>query len=247
MENILLGVAVQAGSALIGTAIGTAIAVAVVRNQVGNLTSQFTRMSSKIDELPKDYVPRNEIQVALQGIRDIATHTRDMIQAFIYGSGGRATSLASLQAACDEQLEFSARGRALTEESEELKLEAYQDCDGVLTIGWGHTGPDVHVGMKITQEEAVAMLEHDVAWACATVHRLVRVNLNQNQFDALVDFIFNEGAPRFASSTLLRLLNQADYAGAARQFGVWVFGGGRRLDGLVTRRGREAALFLEAA
>jgi lysozyme len=71
----------------------------------------------------------------------------------------------------------------------------------------------------------------------------VTVPLNQNQFDALVSFTENEGATSFEESTLLRLLNAGDYAGAAAQFDRWVYQKGRVLPGLVDRRQQEAALF----
>jgi lysozyme len=66
----------------------------------------------------------------------------------------------------------------------------------------------------------------------------------QGQYDALVSFTYNEGAGRLQSSTLLKVLNAGDYAGAAGQFGVWVCGGGVKLPGLVARREAEAALFV---
>jgi lysozyme len=131
----------------------------------------------------------------------------------------------------------------LTEQVEGLRLTAYQDSVGVWTIGYGHTGSDVRPGLTITQEQASALLQQDVAGAVAAVNRLVTVTLTQNQFDALVDFTFNEGQGNLASSTLLRELNAGNTAGAAAQFLVWVYAGGVQLPGLVKRRQAEAALF----
>jgi len=131
----------------------------------------------------------------------------------------------------------------LTEQFEGLRLTAYQDSVGVWTIGYGHTGSDVRPGLTITQEQASALLQQDVAGAVAAVNRLVTVTLTQNQFDALVDFTFNEGQGNLASSTLLRELNAGNTAGAAAQFLVWVYAGGVQLPGLVKRRQAEAALF----
>jgi lysozyme len=131
----------------------------------------------------------------------------------------------------------------LTEQFEGLRLTAYQDSVGVWTIGYGHTGSDVRPGLTITQEQAGALLQQDVAGAVAAVNRLVTVTLTQNQFDALVDFTFNEGQGNLASSTLLRELNAGNTAGAAAQFLVWVYAGGVQLPGLVKRRQAEAALF----
>jgi lysozyme len=140
-------------------------------------------------------------------------------------------------------LSYSSTGLALTEQFEGLRLTAYQDSVGVWTIGYGHTGSDVRPGLTITQEQASALLQQDVAGAVAAVNRLVTVTLTQNQFDALVDFTFNEGQGNLASSTLLRELNAGNTAGAAAQFLVWVYAGGVQLPGLVKRRQAEAALF----
>jgi len=140
-------------------------------------------------------------------------------------------------------LSYSSTGLALTEHFEGLRLTAYQDSVGVWTIGYGHTGSDVRPGLTITQEQASALLQQDVAGAVAAVNRLVTVTLTQNQFDALVDFTFNEGQGNLASSTLLRELNAGNTAGAAAQFLVWVYAGGVQLPGLVKRRQAEAALF----
>jgi len=143
-------------------------------------------------------------------------------------------------------LSYSNEGLALTEQFEGLRLTAYQDSVGVWTIGYGHTGPDVYPGLTITQEQASALLLQDVATAVATVNRLVTVPLTQNQFDALVDFVFNVGSGNFASSTLLRELNAGNTAGAAAQFLVWVYAGGVQVPGLLRRRQAEQALFQSA-
>jgi lysozyme len=138
---------------------------------------------------------------------------------------------------------YSEKGLALTQQFEGLRLTAYQDSVGVWTIGYGHTGADVHSGLTITQEQASAFLLQDVASAVATVNRLVTVALTQNQFDALVDFVFNAGSGSFAGSTLLRELNASKIEAAAAQFSRWVYAGGKELPGLVKRRNAEADLF----
>jgi lysozyme len=112
----------------------------------------------------------------------------------------------------------------------------------VWTLGFGHTH-GVCEGMTCTPEQAQAWFLQDMAWAQAAVLGAVTVALNQNQFDALVSFTENEGATSFEESTLLRLLNSGDYAGAAAQFGRWIYQKGRVLPGLVDRRQQEAALF----
>lgn len=146
-------------------------------------------------------------------------------------------------------MNISDRGLDLIKSFEGCKLTAYPDpgsLDGrPWTIGWGTTR-GVRQGMTITQEEADLLLAEDVSSFSAAVNRLVTVPLNQNQFDALVCFAYNVGSSNLGSSTLLRLLNEGDYEGAAGQFGRWVKGGaGETLPGLVRRRAAEKALFEE--
>lgn len=143
-------------------------------------------------------------------------------------------------------------------DEEGLRLEAYDDAtgkpprpgddvSGTLTIGIGHTGPDVVRGLRITEEEACRLLDRDLDETEAAVERLVRVPVNENEFAALVAFAFNTGAPAFRASTLLRLINAGDRSGAAGQFLRWdkTTIDGRKVvsDGLTARRAREAALF----
>lgn len=85
-----------------------------------------------------------------------------------------------------------------------------------------------------------------MAYAEHAVEHLVTVPLSQGQYDALVSFTYNEGAGRLQSSTLLKVLNAGNYVGAAARFGVWVYGSGVKLPGLITRREAEVALFLAA-
>ena len=126
---------------------------------------------------------------------------------------------------------------------EGLRTTAYRDPVGVLTIGYGHTGPDVKPGQKITEAQAEALLRKDVAWAENAVRKNVKVPLTQGQFDALTSFTFNCGAGALQKSTLLKKLNAGDYAGAQAEFGKWVHGGGKVLPGLVRRRNEEAQMF----
>jgi lysozyme len=138
---------------------------------------------------------------------------------------------------------YSSNGLALTKSFEGIELKAYQDSVGVWTIGYGHTGTDVKRGLVITQPQADILLAADVAWAVTAVNKAVTAPINQNQFDALVDFTFNLGAANFATSTLLRLLNAGDYAGAAAQFIRWNKAKGKVLAGLTRRRQAETDLF----
>lgn len=140
-------------------------------------------------------------------------------------------------------MNISEEGLALIKKHEGLELTAYKDAVGVLTVGYGHTGDDVRPGMIITPEEADQLLRDDISEVEACIEDKVQVDLTQGQYDALCSFIFNLGCGAFERSTLLRLLNEADYAGAAQQFGRWVNAGGKPLAGLVRRRGEEADLF----
>jgi lysozyme len=139
---------------------------------------------------------------------------------------------------------YSDAGIELTKGFEGLRLAAYRDCAGVLTIGYGHTGPDVVEGKTIDEAEAEALLRADLQTAVDCVNRAVTAAISQNQFDALVDFCFNVGCGAFEKSTLLRKVNAGDFAGAAAQFALWVHAGGEVVAGLVRRRKMEAEMFV---
>ena len=110
------------------------------------------------------------------------------------------------------------------------------------TIGYGHTG-GVKQGDTITQEQADALLLADLKNAINAVESSVTTMLTDEEESALVDLVFNIGNGNFLHSTLLKLLNSGDYAGAAEQFSRWDKAGGRVLAGLTKRRAAEAALF----
>jgi len=97
------------------------------------------------------------------------------------------------------------------------------------------TGPEVVAELTITLEQAEALLAKDVGSAAACVNNVVAVQLSQEEFDALVDFVFNLGAGSFEGSTLLRDLNAADFASAAAQFDAWDHAGGAVVAGLLRR------------
>jgi lysozyme len=143
-------------------------------------------------------------------------------------------------------MKTSPTGIGLIKSSEGLRLKAYPDPGtGGLpwTIGYGSTS-GVTQKMVITEAQAEQMLAADLVRFERAVERLVRVPLNQGQFDALVSFTYNVGEGNFTKSTLLRKLNAGDTAGAAEQFKRWVNAGGKVLPGLVKRRAAERALFL---
>ena len=139
---------------------------------------------------------------------------------------------------------LSDEGAQLIKRHEGLRLTVYADTAGFKTIGFGHKLlPSRVYPAAITTEQAETLLKDDLAIAQAAVRRLVAVPLREGQFAALVSFTFNLGAAALAASTLLRKLNAGDYAGASREFARWVHAGGRKLEGLVSRRADERALF----
>jgi lysozyme len=144
-------------------------------------------------------------------------------------------------------MKINENGLDLLERCEGLRLTTYRDSVGVLTIGYGHTGPDVKLGQFITQAGAEKLLANDLEDAGEAVQKLTHVPLTSNQFSALVCFVFNVGATNFSRSTLLRFLNQGQYKKAAEEFLRWDHDhNGNQLPGLTARRAAERALFLSA-
>lgn len=139
-------------------------------------------------------------------------------------------------------MKMSNNGLELLKHFEGLRLEAYRDPAGVWTNGYGHT-KDVHAGDRCTPQQALEWLLEDVEGSEYVVNKVVQVPLNQNQFDALVDFVYNLGSGNFQKSTLLKLLNAGEYAGAAKEFPRWNYAGGKVLPGLTARRNAERELF----
>lgn len=134
---------------------------------------------------------------------------------------------------------------------EGLRLFAYLPTpNDVWTIGYGHT-KTAKPGMRITEAQAEELLRSDIRWVEDTINRLVKVNINQNQFDALGSLVFNIGASQFSKSSVLRRLNAGEYEEAANAFLMWnkqkdkKTGKMNVLPGLVKRRQEERALFLK--
>jgi lysozyme len=142
-------------------------------------------------------------------------------------------------------MKINAAGLELIKNFEGLSLSPYKDAAGLWTIGYGHLIRD-HEFFRplITQPEADELLIRDLAAAESAVSALCKVPLTSNQFSALVSFVFNLGATRLQSSTLLRLVNQGQHDLAACQFLRWTKAGGRELPGLLRRRRAEAKLYL---
>ena len=136
----------------------------------------------------------------------------------------------------------SRKGIEFIKAHEGLRLDAYLCPAGVPTIGYGHTY-NVKMGDRITEEQAEMLLIGDLIVAETEVNRY-GFDLTQNQFDALVSFVYNVGAGNFRSSTLLkRLKDNPNDPDIANQFKRWVYGNGKVLPGLVRRRNEEAKLY----
>ena len=143
-------------------------------------------------------------------------------------------------------MKTSQQGIALIEQFEGLRLAAYQDGAGIWSIGVGHTDR-VKEGDTCTSAQADEWLQQDIEQAERAVNTLVKIPLNQNQFDALVSFTYNLGWASLEESTLLRLLNAGATQLAAAEFPKWDDVAGKVSEGLLKRRMAERALFMEAA
>ena len=141
-------------------------------------------------------------------------------------------------------MNVSENGIRLVKHFEGCELKAYKCPAGILTIGYGHTGAGVSPGLVIDQARADMLLQSDLAEFAEGVSKLVRVNITQGQFDALISFSYNCGLNNLRTSTLLRKLNAGDYAGAADEFLRWNRAGKQVLGGLTRRRKAERELFL---
>jgi lysozyme len=139
--------------------------------------------------------------------------------------------------------EISEKGLDLIRRFEGLSLQAYRCPAGILTIGYGSTGPHVKAGKVITTAEANDLLLKDVKRFEDGVSAIVGPT-TQPRFDALVSFAFNLGLGNLMSSTLLKRHKSGDFQGAADQFLRWNKAKGKVLPGLTKRRAAERALYL---
>lgn len=147
-------------------------------------------------------------------------------------------------------MQMNAQGMALIKLYEGYRARAYRDAVGVLTIGFGHTSmagaPAVREGMEISKAEALRILENDVGTFATGVRRLVAgLDLNSNQFSALVSFAYNVGLDNFRNSSVYRAVLHEDWMVVPRRLALWVMAGGQKLNGLVKRREAEARLCMK--
>lgn len=145
-------------------------------------------------------------------------------------------------------MKTSKTGIDLIKEFESCSLKAYKCPAGVLTIGYGHTGlvngKPITSDMTITELLAETLLAIDLQKFENAVNKL-NLELNQNQFDSIISFIFNIGSGNFQSSTMLKKLKAKDYVGASNEFDKWIYAKGKKLAGLIKRRAKEKLLFLK--
>ena len=139
-------------------------------------------------------------------------------------------------------MKISNKGIDLIKHFEGCETEAYLCPAGVPTIGYGHI-KGVQMGDVITGAQAEEMLVEELTEYENYIHDCVTAPLNQNQFDAMVSWVFNLGVGNLKSSTLLKTLNIGNYRGVPEQIMRWNKAGGKVLEGLTRRRQAEADLF----
>jgi lysozyme len=141
-------------------------------------------------------------------------------------------------------MHLSSAGLGLLKKSEGFRDRVYADVAGFPTIGFGHRlSPHETYPTGISLSQGDAILNQDIAIAETAVTRLVKVPLTQGQFDALVDFVFNLGVGRLASSTLLKYLNTGKYDAAAWELLAWDHAASREIGSLKARREAEFQLW----
>lgn len=135
------------------------------------------------------------------------------------------------------------KAKELIKRFEGCELTAYKCPADIWTIGYGHTA-NVQPNETITQQQADMLLDEDLQIYADQTRSVITVLTTDNQFNALLDFVYNLGIGNFKSSTLLKLLNQGKHTEAAEQFVRWNKAGGKVLAGLTARRLAEKELFL---
>jgi lysozyme len=144
-------------------------------------------------------------------------------------------------------MKTSKSGKDLIKSFEGFRSDSYICPAGVPTIGYGTTlinGLPIPLGISITEDEADLLLEEDLVVFETDITSNVLVELTQNQFDALVSFVYNVGIGNFKKSTLLKLINAGEFEKASNEFPKWNKANKKVLAGLTKRRNAERDLFL---
>jgi len=140
-------------------------------------------------------------------------------------------------------MKLSDKGRALLIQLEGKRNHVYEDVAGLKTIGVGHLLKPGEDMAYLTDEQVEELMTKDIAQFELAVNRFVRVKLAQNEFDALVIFVFNVGIDAFCKSTLLKLINRSEFAEVSKQLMRWNKSGGKVVAGLTNRRKAEIKLW----
>ena len=127
---------------------------------------------------------------------------------------------------------------------EGLVLGTYPDPVGIVTSCYGHTGPELKLGQKFSEDECLEQLAKDLSKHNNEMSRYIKVPLSAEEHAAYLSFTYNVGVGNFKPSTLLKLLNKGQRVEACEQLTRWVFAKGKKLQGLVNRRNDEKALCL---
>jgi len=133
---------------------------------------------------------------------------------------------------------------AIIRDFEGERLAAYKCPAGVWTISYGLTGPDIKGGLVITKEQSKEMFMNRIQYFIDNIEPLLKEQLTNNQFLAILSFVWNIGIGAFTKSTLLKLINARKFNEASEQFIRWNKAGGKVLFGLTRRRIAEKHLFL---
>jgi len=146
-------------------------------------------------------------------------------------------------------MEVSERGLNLIKRFEGLSLKPYLCPAKIPTIGYGNTyyedGTKVAMDDKpITAKRAEMLLKLIVDKFAIGVEKVLKVKLEQNQFDAVVSFAYNVGLGNLKTSTLLKKINNSEFKEAYKEFGKWNKAGGKVLTGLTLRREAERQMFI---
>lgn len=135
-------------------------------------------------------------------------------------------------------------GSMIVPPNEGLVTHGYADPVGIATSCYGHTGRDVQIGRRYTNEECVKQLAEDIQDADKAVHSVIHVPLTWYQEAALISFTYNVGVGNLRTSTLAKLFNEGKYTEGCKQMLRWVYAGGKKLPGLVKRRQQETEVCL---
>lgn len=135
------------------------------------------------------------------------------------------------------------RGIELIKSFEKCVLHSYKDQGGILTIGYGQTGPFVTEDMTCTQEQADAWFNQQIQMVQSSLSRMIKVSLGSNKFSALCALAYNIGLHAFSSSSLLMLLNKGEYDEVPNQIARWNKVNREVSLGLVHRRNAEIELW----